>query len=66
MMDLLHYTVDPQCILTGLLVGAVKACVADPKAQHHRDDLLCEHFVLKHMCTHRGLHKNITLAFEMS
>lgn len=38
MKDLLHYTDDPQCLLIGLTIEAVKACVADPKAQHQGDN----------------------------
>lgn len=55
---------DPQCILTGSTVEAVKASVADPKAQHQGDNLwtLC---VKAHVQTQR-LHKSITPVFEMS
>lgn len=64
MRGLLHYIVYPQCILTGLLAEAVKACVADPKAQHHRDDL--QTFCVKtHLHTQRITQKHY-LAFEMS
>lgn len=51
--DILHCTDDPQCILTGLLMEAVKACVADPKAQHQGDDLWT-------LCAKTHVHTEVT------